>query len=51
MGPGEILLIVACSAIVISVVISYFIRKKQGKTCCGDCSSCGGTCSCNKKGK
>lgn len=43
---GEIILICACVAIVVGVVITSAIRKKQGKTCCGDCSKC---CSCSSK--
>lgn len=43
MGVWEILLILACSAIVIGVITTSIIRKKQGKTSCdGDCGCCSG---------
>lgn len=45
MGPFEILLIVACAAVVISVSVVSIIRKKQGKhdcDCGGDCAHCSG---------
>lgn len=49
MGFFEILLIVACALIVISVIVSWIIRKKKGKTSCGcNCSSCGHCLSCNQ---
>ena len=40
MGIPEIILIVICAAVVISVSVVALIRKKQGK-CSGDC---GGDC-------
>ena len=37
----EILLIVACVAVVVGVVIATVIRKIKGKSSCGcDCGSC-----------
>lgn len=49
MGVPEIILIVACSVLVVSVIVTSIIRKKKGKTSCGcDCSSCSG---CSKKTK
>lgn len=43
MGVWEILLIIACAAIVISVITTSIIRKKQGKnSCSGNCSQCSG---------
>lgn len=43
MSIWEILLILACSAIVIGVIATSIIRKKQGKTSCeGNCSHCSG---------
>ncbi len=46
----EILLIVACVAIVVSVIVTSIINKKKGKTSCGcDCSSCSYCSSCNSK--
>lgn len=36
---AEILLIVACAAIVIGVTVCAVIRKKKGKCSC-DCESC-----------
>ncbi len=43
MGIAEIILIVVCAAIVIGVILTSIIRKKQGKHSCdcgGDCSHC-----------
>ena len=43
MGVWEIVLIVACAAIVIGVAITSIIKKKQGKCSCdcgGDCAHC-----------
>lgn len=43
MGVLEILLIVACAAIVIGVVVASIVKKKQGKCSCdcgGDCAHC-----------
>ncbi len=40
MGVFEILLIIFCCAIVISVVCVSIYNKKKGKTCCGNCSAC-----------
>lgn len=45
MGIWEIILIVACALVVIGVIISAIVRKKQGKHSCGyycdgDCSRC-----------
>ncbi|MEG1804990.1 MAG: FeoB-associated Cys-rich membrane protein [Clostridia bacterium] len=49
MQPIEIIVIIACSAIVVGVVISAIIRKKHGKSCCGsDCANCQYHCN-NKK--
>jgi len=43
MGLIEILTIVACSLIVVGVVISSIIKKKKGKSPCGcDCAHCKG---------
>ena len=45
MGIFEILLIIACAGIVISVSAVSIIRKKQGKhdcDCGGDCAQCQG---------
>ncbi len=45
MGIPEIILIVACAAVVIGVAVASVIRKKQGKCsgdCGGDCSHCSG---------
>lgn len=45
MGIFEILLIVACAGVVISVSAVSIIRKKQGKhdcDCGGDCAHCQG---------
>ena len=43
MGVAEIILIVFSASVVIGVIISSVIRKKQGKCsggCGGDCSHC-----------
>ena len=43
MGVAEIILIVFCASVVVGVIISSVIRKKQGKCSCdcgGDCSHC-----------
>lgn len=44
MGWKEIVLIIVCAAIVVSVFIAWVIRKKQGK-CSGDCGGDCGHCS------
>ncbi len=41
MGIKEILLIIACVAIVVGVSAGSLIRKKKGK---GGCASCGAYC-------
>ena len=41
---GEIILIVACVAIVIGVVVGVVVRKMKGKPAC--CDECSGGCSC-----
>jgi len=54
MGPGEIILIIVCAAIVIGVITASIVKKKQGKhTCdCGfDCAHCPGCSSCSSKPK
>lgn len=43
MGPLEIILIIVCAAVVIGVIASRIIRRKQGKPDC-DCGECGGNC-------
>ena len=45
MGVPEIILIIACAAVVVGVAVVSGIRKKQGKCsgdCGGDCSHCSG---------
>lgn len=45
MGILEIILIIACAALVVGVIITSLIRKKQGKPSCGcgcDCPHCSG---------
>lgn len=38
LGVGEIILIVACAAVVVGVVIGVIVRKKKGKcACCDEC--------------
>lgn len=48
MKPLDIILIIACLAIVFGVAIAAFIRKKKGKCSCGDCSCCD-CCKTDKK--
>ena len=46
----EILVIIACSLIVLGVIIWSVINKKKGKTSCGcNCSNCSGCA--NKKSR
>ncbi|MCM1289450.1 MAG: hypothetical protein NC132_02210 [Corallococcus sp.] len=46
----EILLIVACAAIVLGVVIAAVVRKVKGKSGCGcDCASCGMCSHCSQQ--
>ncbi len=43
MGIWEILLIIACAAIVVGVAVTSYIRKKRGKGSCDcgcDCAHC-----------
>ncbi|MBO5926737.1 MAG: hypothetical protein J6Q38_04195 [Clostridia bacterium] len=40
MDLPEILLIIACASIVVAVIVRSIIRRKNGKTCSGDCSCC-----------
>lgn len=43
MGTVEIIIIIACVAIVIGVITGAIIRKKKGKSSCdcdGNCSHC-----------
>ncbi len=52
MGLLEIILIVFCVAVVVSVIVTSIIRKKKGKTSCGcDSSSCSYCSSCNSHKK
>ena len=47
LGVWEILLIIACAAIVISFVVVSIVRKKKGKPsigCDGCCKHCSGCC-------
>ncbi len=44
----EILIIIAACLIVVGVIVSSVIRKKQGKTGCGcDCGGCAGCSGCS----
>ena len=44
----EILIIIAACAIVLGVIVTSVIRKKQGKPGCGcDCSGCAGCAGCS----
>ena len=42
MGALEIILIVACAAIVIGVTVGVVVRKLKGKPAC--CDECSGEC-------
>ena len=44
LGVGEIILIVACVAVIIGVVVAVIVRKAKGKPAC--CDECSGNCSC-----
>ncbi len=44
----EIIIGIACFAIVVSVIVVNVINRKKGKCCSGDCSSCS-SCKTNKK--
>ena len=44
MGALEIILIVACVAIVAGVTVAAIIRKRKGKSPC--CDECSGNCGC-----
>ncbi|MBR1968498.1 MAG: hypothetical protein IKA11_03785 [Clostridia bacterium] len=46
----DIIIAVACSLIVLSVVVIAIINKMKGKTSCGcDCANCSGCKSCKNK--
>ena len=49
----EILIIIAACLVVLGVIISAIVRKKQGKAgcdCgCGSCSGCAGCSACSTK--
>ena len=49
LGVGEIILIVACAAIVVGVAITVIVRKAKGKPAC--CDECSGNCSCCSSAK
>ena len=52
MGLPEILLIIACAAVVIGVITASVVRKKRGKSsygCGGECSGCCGCSLCGGK--
>jgi len=50
MKPWEIILIVACAAIVVGVVVAAVVRKLKGKSGCDcDCASCGMCSHCAAK--
>lgn len=52
MQPIEIIVIIAASLTVVSVIVSQIIRRKKGKTSCGcNCSNCKNSCSCINKNK
>ena len=42
MGALEIILIVACVAIVVGVAVAVIVRKAKGKSAC--CDECSGNC-------
>lgn len=44
MGALEIILIVACVAIVAGVTVAAIVRKRKGKSPC--CDECSGNCGC-----
>ena len=44
MSAIEIIVVVCCILFVAFVIIKNIVDKKNGKGCCGDCSSCVGIC-------
>ena len=45
MQPIEIIVIIAASLTVVSVIVSQIIKRKKGKTSCGcDCANCKSNC-------
>lgn len=48
MKAYEIIVIIVCIIIVVSVIIKSVIDIKHGKTCNGNCNSCGAYCVKNK---
>ena len=52
MQPIEIIVIIAASLAVVSVIFSQIIRRKKGKTSCGcDCANCKRACARLRKNK
>ncbi len=51
LGAGEIVLIIACSALVLGVIVAAIVRRIKGKPSC-DCGECCGLCEhCNASKK
>lgn len=51
MGVPEIILIIACVAIVVGVSVTAYVNKKKGKCSCdcgGDCAHCNACRNLNK---
>jgi len=42
MNPADLIVAGIVIAAVIAAVIAVRVRKKRGKSCCGDCSCCEG---------
>lgn len=43
LGIGEIVLIIACAALVVGVAVAAIARRVKGRTSC-DCAECSGCC-------
>ena len=44
MNGVDIILIVLIVGIVIAAILALRRNKERGKSCCGDCASCGQSC-------
>ena len=44
MNGWDFLLIVILAAVILGALAAIRRNKKRGKSCCGDCASCGQSC-------
>ena len=49
MNAVDIVLIVLIVGVVIGAIVIMRRDKKHGKSCCGDCASCGQNCSMGRE--